>query len=87
MGARAQPGNYLVADISTEWREGKGGNYFYQQFSSSAGPTGGFKLTGVRQCVQEEGVSQGIDPDSPNGTGSAMASIEADMTTNCRLAP
>ena len=59
------------------------GNYFYQQFNSTQHPTP-FNLTGVRACVQEEGVSQGTDPDSPNGTGSAMTSIETDMTTNCR---
>jgi hypothetical protein len=59
------------------------GNYFYQQFSSTVGPAT-FKLTGVQACIQEEGVSQGTDPDSTNGTGSALSSIEADMEANCR---
>ena len=57
------------------------GNYFYEQFSSSMGPAGGFKLTGVQACVQEEGVSQGTDPDT---NGSAMGSIENDMTSKCQ---
>jgi hypothetical protein len=62
---------------------GSQGNYFYQQFSSSVGPAA-FKLTGVQQCVQEEGVSQGIDPDSLHGTGSAMTSIETEMEQKCQ---
>jgi hypothetical protein len=60
------------------------GNYFYQQFSSLQGPKQ-FTLTGVQACVQEEGVSQGTDPDANFGAGGpANASIETHMETNCQ---
>jgi hypothetical protein len=56
------------------------GNYFYQQFSSSQTPAS-FKLTGVLSCVQEEGVKQGIDPDT---LASGLVAVSADMTNKCR---
>lgn len=54
------------------------GNFFYEQFTSSADRT--FQLTGIQNCVQEEGVDEGTDPD----TGlSAITAIENDMENHC----
>jgi len=54
------------------------GNFFYEQFTSSADRT--FQLTGIPNCVQEEGVDEGTDPD----TGlSAITAIENDMENHC----
>jgi len=58
------------------------GNDFYSKFSSTGNPS--FALTGVLNCKQEEGVTQGMDPDANGGHGGpASASIVNDMETNC----
>ena len=57
------------------------GNLFYQRFNASQHPPG-FQLTGVLNCVQEEGIAQGTDPDT---NGPASTAINNDMTLNCHI--
>jgi hypothetical protein len=71
-------GVYECAPPSCPNNSASQGNFFYKQFTSSGNKN--FQLTGVNACNQEEGVSDGTDPDTGNP---ALGVIEADMTTNC----
>lgn len=56
------------------------GNFFYEQLNATSDPI--FKLTGVLACKQEEGVTEGTDPDS---NGPASTAIISDMKLHCAV--
>jgi hypothetical protein len=55
------------------------GNDFYSNFTTTGNP--GFQLTGIKACLQEEGVSGGTDPDTGK---KGMIAVQDDMEANCQ---
>jgi hypothetical protein len=55
------------------------GNDFYSKFTSAGNPN--FKLTGIKGCIQEEGVAGGTDPDT--GDKGSVA-VTLDMQASCQ---